>query len=269
MGGDKDAWDICEPWCRTYLSNASAGGKAQVVIISIAASQREDVNVWETNQFLVPSSLLMWFWRFISRSISVTCSLVSETNSGAYPDLFSSRLLVHRRWLIYWLYSTRLTHFFLWCACFYTLLQQAGVKLSLSFWKFMYLRRGADIKNKKSYDGKPRNVFFSWAAATGLLWLNSMLAFENNSTLLIFYLIYSEQAFPHQARVLILSQNKSVSLFSDMLSLHQQQKENLQPQDYITAKQCLFLPERKFFLLPGISKTGEIWKTERGAAKNK
>lgn len=60
-----------------------------------------------------------------------------------------------------------------------------------------------------------------------LLWFNSMLAFENNSTLLIFYLIYSVQTFPHQARVLILSQNKSVSLFSDMLSLHQQQKEKL------------------------------------------
>lgn len=135
----------------------------------------------------------------------------------------------------------------------------------------MYLWRGADTNNKKLCDGKPRNVFFSWAAATGLLWLNSMLAFENNSTLLIFYLIYSAQAFPHQARVLILSQNKSLSLFSDMLSLHRQQKENcrIQPQDYITAKQCLFLPQLKFFLLPGISKTGEIWKIERSAAKNK
>lgn len=81
VGGDEDAWDICEPWCRTYLANASAGGKAQVVIISIAASQWEDVNVWETNQFLVPSSLLMWFRRLISRSISVTSSLESETSA--------------------------------------------------------------------------------------------------------------------------------------------------------------------------------------------
>ncbi len=81
MGGDKDAWDICEPWCRTYLANASAGEKAEVVIISTAVSQWEDVNVWETNQFLVPSLLLMWFWKFISRSISVTCSLVSETSA--------------------------------------------------------------------------------------------------------------------------------------------------------------------------------------------
>lgn len=99
-------------------------------------------------------------------------------------------------------------------------MHQANIKLSVSFWKFMYLLRGADIKNKELYDGKARNVFLSWAAATGLPWLNSMLAFENNSTLLIFYLIYSVQASPHQAMVLILSQNKSVSLFSDMLSLH-------------------------------------------------
>lgn len=110
------------------------------------------------------------------------------------------------------------------------------------------------------YNGKPWNVFLSWAAAMSLLWLNSTLAFENNSTLLIFYLIYSMQAFPHQAGVLILSQNKSVSLYSDMLSLHQQKKENfrIRPQDYITTKQCLFLTQLKFFLLPGISKTGKI-----------
>lgn len=46
-----------------------------------------------------------------------------------------------------------------------------------------------------------------------------------NSTLLIFYLIYSAQAFLHQARVLILSQSKSVSFFSAMLNPHQQQRE--------------------------------------------
>lgn len=180
-------------------------------------------------------------------------------NSSAYADLFNSLLLVHRRRLIY----CTVQHMFLYTSA-------AGwCKLLVSFWKFMHLRRGADIKNKKLYDGKPRNVFFSWAAATGLLWLNSMLAFENNSTLLIFYLIYSVQAFPHQARVLILSQSKSVSLFSNMLSLHRQQKENfrIQPRDYITAKQCLFLPRLKFFLLPGISKTGEIGKIEPSAAK--
>lgn len=134
--------------------------------------------------------------------------------------------------------------------CFYTLLQQADVKLLVFFWRFMYLWRGADIRNKKLCDGKPRNVFFSWAAAAGLLWLNRLVAFENNSTLLIFYLIYSVKAFPHQARVLILSQNKSVSLFSDMLGLHQQQKETfrMQPQDYITAKPCLFFTPAKVFL---------------------
>lgn len=55
-----------------------------------------------------------------------------------------------------------------------------------------------------------------------------------------------------------------------MLSLHKQQKENLriQPQDYITTKQCLFLSQLKFFLLPGISKTGEIWQIEHSAVKN-
>lgn len=37
------------------------------------------------------------------------------------------------------------------------------------------------------------------------------------------------------------------------------------PQDYITVKQCLFLPRLKFFLHQGISKTGEIWKIERCA----
>lgn len=102
------------------------------------------------------------------------------------------------------------------------------VKLTVCFWKFMCLWRGADIRNKKSHDGKPRDVFFSWAAAAGLRRLNSTLAFENNSTLPIFYLIYSAQTFPHQAGVLILSQNKSVSPFSDTSSPHRQQKEKLQ-----------------------------------------
>lgn len=82
------------------------GGGGGVVIISNAESLPwEDVNVWETNQFLVPSLLLMWFWRFISRCMAVTCSLVSETseymNSSAYPDLFNSRLLMHCFWQIY------------------------------------------------------------------------------------------------------------------------------------------------------------------------
>lgn len=104
VGGDKDAWDICEPWCGTYLANASAGGKAQVVIISIAAPQREDVNVWETHQFLVPSLLLMWFWRFVFRSISVTCSLESETSAQKYMSKCLSRpthLLIYCSWQIY------------------------------------------------------------------------------------------------------------------------------------------------------------------------
>lgn len=122
VGGDKDAWDICEPRCRTYHATASAGETAQVVIISSAASQREDVNVWETHQFFVPSILLMWFWRCISRSI--TCSLDSETTAqstwtSAYPDQLA---VAHTLPLANILYSGGLAYF-LWCTCFPTLLQ--------------------------------------------------------------------------------------------------------------------------------------------------
>lgn len=54
-----------------------------------------------------------------------------------------------------------------------------------------------------------------------------------------------------------------------MLSPRKEKNENfrIQPQDYITTKQCLFLSQLKFFLLPGISKTGEIWKIEHSAVK--
>lgn len=87
-----------------------------------------------------------------------------------------------------------------------------------------------------------------------------MLAFENNSTLLIFYLIYSVQAFPHQARVLILSQNKSVSLFGRYVeAAPTAERKTLAYSLGITSQpnNVYFYPWLKFFLLPGISKTGE------------
>lgn len=107
VGVDKDAWDICKPWYRTYLANASAREEARVVIISIAASWWEDVNVWETNQFLVTSFLFMWFQRFISRCVSVTCSLAPKTlEQSAWADL-----IIHPSWQVY--YTAGLTYFFM------------------------------------------------------------------------------------------------------------------------------------------------------------
>lgn len=105
-------------------------------------------------------------WRFISRSILAAWSSVPETSArcfNVYPDVFNSHLLLCSLEVRHNVYEA------------HGPVQQAVVYS----WICVHPERGANIKNKKLIDRKPWNVLFSYAAAMGLLGINSNLAFEN------------------------------------------------------------------------------------------
>lgn len=123
--------------------------------------QWEDENVWQTNQFLVQS--LMWFWKFISRCIFATWSLVPKTSAR------STRVFIQTP-------STLICVYISSKCCTISMKHTGLCKALVSSWMFVYPERGANTKIKMCMMENPDMFSFHQLQSA---WPNSILDFEN------------------------------------------------------------------------------------------
>lgn len=192
-------------------------------MISNAQPPREDANIWETNQVLIQSPLLMWFWRFISRCISLTCSFTAQCFQTSSALVCSTLLLagwtsgaMHPFMKHVFLYTSAAGNVKHWCFFFPESL--------CIYLEVLILRTSSFMMENPEMFSFHELLLQAWSGlkACWLLKIIQPCLFSTWFTLC--------KSSPHQAKVLIISQNKSVSFFSDILSPHQQQKENFREQ---------------------------------------